>query len=77
MLWEMATLAEQPYQGFTNDEVSCGLRHGTRNNQDNLNELMSLEVFIHPLRMIRRTICFLLYFDYPDYTLGKVLVKLF
>lgn len=57
MLWEMATLAEQPYQGFTNDEVSCGLRHGTRNNQDNLNELMSLEVFIHPLRMIRRPIC--------------------
>ena len=29
MLWEMATLAEQPYQGFTNDEVSWGLRHGT------------------------------------------------
>ena len=22
VLWEMATLAEQPYQGFTNDEVS-------------------------------------------------------
>ena len=21
MLWEIATLAEQPYQGFTNDEV--------------------------------------------------------
>ena len=21
VLWEMATLAEQPYQGFTNDEV--------------------------------------------------------
>ena len=25
VLWEMATLAEQPYQGFTNDQVEAGL----------------------------------------------------
>ena len=25
VLWEMATLAEQPYQGFTNDQVESGL----------------------------------------------------
>ena len=25
VLWEAATLAEQPYQGFTNDQVEAGL----------------------------------------------------
>ena len=25
VLWEMATLAEQPYQGFTNDQVEAEL----------------------------------------------------
>ena len=71
MLWEMATLAEQPYQGFTNDEVSR-----SRNNQDKLNGLMSLGVFTHPLTMIRRHLLYMyLYFDYLDYTFGEVSAK--
>ena len=30
VLWEMATLAEQPYQGFTNDEVMKYVKEGNK-----------------------------------------------